>query len=280
MGCVSSSARQPRAPPVPVQEIPAPSELTKKFARMKGEPVLHHNFPKDEEIISASDQQATFHIDKSSKSHTGATFIVYENELDDDGNRLTWNELFVQAVKFGIGPRKRLENLTGIFQGGPDTPPLSYWACDASKGPNHFMILQDTKRSELQSKPTHFKGKDGNFLWLYATVDYSLETTVCSVTVMGQVLYQMRQANPETWIVYRRAKKQRVRVSDGETSYEYEPCALFAQSKGSGGYPLGRYPRYNVTLSPGLDPLLMIHFCTMTDYFHEEYLRKTNTKYY
>jgi hypothetical protein len=142
------------------------------------------------------------------------------------------------------------------------------------------MILQDTKRSELQSKPTHFKGKDGHFLWLYATVDYNLETTVCSVTIMGQVLYQMRQANPETWIVYRRTKKARVRVSDGETSYTYEPCALFAQSKGSGGYPLGRYPRYNVTISPGLDPLLMIHFCTMTDYFYEEYLRKTKTRYY
>ena len=270
MGCVSSSAREPLAPPV--KEIPTPDELTKKFELVKGEPVLQHNFPKNGETISASDEQTKFHIDKSSKSHTGATFIVYDNELDEDGNRKTWKKLFVHSVKYGIGPRKRLENMTGIFQGGEETPPLSYWVCDASKGPNHFMIFQDTKRSEAQ-KPTHFQGKDGHFLYLYATVDYNLETTVCSVTIMGQILYTMRQANPETWIVHRRIKKD-----GGEASYE--PCALFAQSKGSGGYPLGRYPRNDVTISPGLDPLLMIHLCTMTDYFYEEYLRKTKTRYY
>mmetsp|Transcript_9753 Transcript_9753/g.16160 ORF Transcript_9753/g.16160 Transcript_9753/m.16160 type:complete len:271 (-) Transcript_9753:73-885(-) len=270
MGCVSSTAREPRAPPV--SHIPTQDELTKKFELVKGEPVIQHTFPKTEEIILSSDQQVTFHVDKSSKSHTGATFIVYDNEPDEDGNRKTWNKLFVQGCKFGLGPRKRLENMTGIFQGGEETPPLSYWVCDASKGPNNFMILQDTKRSETQ-KPTHFQAKDRRSLYLYATVDYNLETTVCSVTIMGQVLYQMRQANPETWIVYRRMKKH-----DGETSYD--PCALFAQSKGSGGYPLGRYPRYDVTISPGLDPLLMLHFCTMTDYFYEEFLRKTKTRYY
>mmetsp|Transcript_26171 Transcript_26171/g.56683 ORF Transcript_26171/g.56683 Transcript_26171/m.56683 type:complete len:265 (+) Transcript_26171:199-993(+) len=264
MGCVSSSARAVRAPPV--DHVPEPTEL-KKFELMSGEPHILHtgedtDYTNEKELVR-------FHIDKSSKSNTGATFIVYDMDVDEEGNRKTWNHLFVQGVKWGLGPRKRLENLTGIFRGEDDSPPLSYWVCDASKGPNNYLILQDQKRSEKQ-QVTHFNGKDGHGLYMYASIEYNLETTVCSVIVMGMELYRMRQANEKTWIVYRKVKKD---------ASSYGPCALFEESKGSGGIA-GRYPRWDVTISPGLDPLLFIHFCTMTDYFYEEYLRKTHTKYY
>jgi hypothetical protein len=278
MGCTPSKTKEKRAPPV--EHIPDCTELTEKFVPLDREPVLV-----SEENNLSSEEQIRLMIKKYNKNNKGDSFGVKNFEAKS-GDWLGEQGVFVEPIhKFGFVGRS-LESFTGVFR-GKEGLPLAYWVIDVSHGVNKYKILKnepaykgqealnfkgrDVKNAVLnQASP--FKGRTEIDLYSYAYVTFDLDTTVVSVKVYGaptikdhQPLYQMRQANKTTWIIYR--------YSFGDD--KYNECAMLVQGRGT-----MRFPTYETTICPGVDPILTICLVTIIDSFWEYRLRKARVQFY
>ena len=289
MGCKQSTpvVKAPR-----VEKIPTSQDLTRPFDPQTDLLPLFSTGNKDNDLTSTT-EQSQFLVQKTNKSAKGDAYRVKDMAKNENGGHDDWlgeQGIFVEPVPIPGLVRRNMESWTGLYR-GKEASPLGYWICDPSRGVNTFFILKETPNYKGQTFETRqgqdqgmdtiyatpFKGRTSVNLYHYARIEFDLKTTLVNIRVLGapkchgpddnETPFRMRQADASTWILY----------GWDYISKNYNACALFVQIQHAG---ILKFPQYQVTIAPGLDPAFVTLLLTVTDYFWEYRLKKAGMKLY